>query len=217
MFVLPDFGRDSDETPGGNDFNTIARRCAFPTTGCWPWARYPRHVLAIAGYSMDLVPTLAVLWIFSRFAQADPLRSSSDLAMQPVTTAAEHFVAYPPLARSRHTRIDVLRRLPLIFVLCCWAGIAYDSKFPAERQEVDAQFRSCARLAAAPQEVMSRFERLSLARELEEVDWSPAGEFSSGCPRPLDDQSVSPTFARRLWVLNEVRAAIPPPQRLCRV
>ena len=62
--------------------------------------------------------------------------------MQPSQLTAEHFVAYPPLARQVAIRgLDVLRRLPLSFVpLLLGEVIAYDSKFPAERQEVDAQF-----------------------------------------------------------------------------
>ena len=62
--------------------------------------------------------------------------------MQPAQLTAEHFAAYPPLARQVAIRgLEVLRQLPLSFVpLLLGEVIAYDSKFPAERQEVDAQF-----------------------------------------------------------------------------
>ena len=85
--------------------------------------------------------------------------------MQPAELATEHFVTYPPLARQVAVRgLEVLRRLPLAFVpLLLSEVIAYDSKFPAERQEVDAQFAFMSGLT--PQrlrQVMARFERLRL-------------------------------------------------------
>ncbi len=62
--------------------------------------------------------------------------------MQPAQLEPEHFATYPPLARQVAIGgLDVLRALPLSFVpLLLGEVIAYDSKFPAERQEVDAQF-----------------------------------------------------------------------------
>ena len=136
--------------------------------------------------------------------------------MQPAQLTAEHFVAYPPLARQVATRgLDVLRRLPLSFVpLLLGEVIAYDSKFPAERQEVDAQFSFMSALSLPRlKEVMSRFERLSLARELEEVDWvGRPGEFSERLSAHLwTTNQVADFRAAAVEFLNAVRSAIPPP------
>ncbi len=137
--------------------------------------------------------------------------------MQPSQLTAEHFVAYPPLARQVAIRgLDVLRRLPLSFVpLLLGEVIAYDSKFPAERQEVDAQFAFMSGLSASRQnEVMARFERLTLARELEEVDWvGRPGEFSERLSAHLWTTSQIADFrAAAVEFLNAVRSAIPPPK-----
>ena len=137
--------------------------------------------------------------------------------MQPSQLTAEHFVAYPPLARQVAVRgLEVLRRLPLSFVpLLLGEVIAYDSKFPAERQEVDAQFTFMSALAPPRlKEVMARFERLSLARELEEVDWvGRPGEFSERLSAHLWTTSQIADFrAAATEFLNAVRAAIPPPE-----
>ena len=74
--------------------------------------------------------------------------------MRPSQLQPEHFATYPPLARKVATDgLDVLRQLPLAFVpLLLREVIAYDWRFPAERQEVDAQFtfvRSLSRGTAA--------------------------------------------------------------------
>jgi hypothetical protein len=137
--------------------------------------------------------------------------------MQPSQLTAEHFVAYPPLARQVAVRgLDVLRRLPLSFVPLLLAEvIAYDSKFPAERQEVDAQFSFMSALSPPRlKEVMARFERLSLARELEEVDWvGHPGEFSERLSAHLWTTSQIADFrSAAVEFLNAVRAAIPPPE-----
>jgi hypothetical protein len=136
--------------------------------------------------------------------------------MQPSQLTAEHFAAYPPLARQVATRgLDVLRRLPLSFVpLLLGEVIAYDSRFPAERQEVDAQFSFMSALSLPRlKEVMSRFERLSLARELEEIDWvGRPGEFSERLSAHLWTTSQVADFREAaVEFLNAVRAAIPPP------
>jgi hypothetical protein len=73
MFVLPDFGRDADETPGGNGFQHHRTGDARSRT-TWMLAMGPdiRENVLIdrAVDSMDLVPTLGAYFGFSpRFAQ----------------------------------------------------------------------------------------------------------------------------------------------------
>jgi hypothetical protein len=77
MFVLPDFGRDADETPGGNGFQHHRTGDARSRT-TWMLAIGPdiRENVLIdrAVDSMDLVPTLGAYFGFSpRFAQGKPL------------------------------------------------------------------------------------------------------------------------------------------------
>ncbi len=135
--------------------------------------------------------------------------------MQPAQLAPEHFIAYRPLARTvALNNLDLLRVLPLSFVPLLLAEvIAYDSKFPAERQEVDAQFAFLR--ALSPQrrsDVMARFRRLSLSPALEEVDWVRApGEFSERLSAHLWTTSQVADFrAAAVEFLDTVRAAIPP-------
>jgi hypothetical protein len=139
--------------------------------------------------------------------------------MQPAELATEHFATYPPLAREVAVRnLEILRQLPLAFVPLLLAEvIAYDSKFPAERREVDAQFAFMG--ALSPQrrkEVMARFERLILSRALEEVDWvRHPGEFSERLSAHLWTTSQVADFrTAAVEFLDTVRAAIPPPEPL---
>lgn len=136
--------------------------------------------------------------------------------MRPAQLKPEHFVTYPPLARRVAIRgLEVLRQLPLSFVpLLLGEVIAYDSKFPAERQEVDAQFAYMSSLSREQLErVMAGFERLILSPALEEVDWvrSPA-EFSERLSAHLWTTHQVATFrTAAVEFLTAVRAAIPPP------
>jgi hypothetical protein len=77
MFVLPDFGRDSDETAGGNGFQHHRTGDARSRT-TWMLALGPdirENVLVDRPVdSMDLVPTLGSYFGFSpRFAQGKPV------------------------------------------------------------------------------------------------------------------------------------------------
>jgi hypothetical protein len=136
--------------------------------------------------------------------------------MRPAQLEPDHFVTYPPLARRVAIRgLDVLRRLPLSFVpLLLREVIAYDWKFPAERQEVDAQFAYLGSLSPEQlEQVMAGFERLTLSPALEEVDWvrSPS-EFSERLSAHLWTTHQVATFrTAAVEFLKAVRAAIPPP------
>jgi hypothetical protein len=137
--------------------------------------------------------------------------------MQPAQLATEHFVAYPSLAREVAIRnLEILRQLPLAFVPLLLAEvIAYDSKFPAERQEVDAQFAFMSALSIQRRkEVMARFERLVLSAALEEVDWvRNPGAFSERLSAHLWTTSQVADFrTAAVAFLDTVRAAIPPPE-----
>ncbi len=136
--------------------------------------------------------------------------------MQPAQLAPELFASYRPLARKVATsNLDILREMPLSFVPLLLAEvIAYDSRFPAERQEVDAQFTFMR--ALSPQrrkEVMARFQQLRLSPALEQVDWVKApGEFSEQLSAHLwTTGQVADFRVAAIEFLNSVRAAIPPP------
>jgi len=94
-----------------------------------------------------------------------------------LTTA--NFSAYPPEAReAAGSEVELLRKLPLAFLpLLLREVIAFDSKFPAERQELKHQVTYLHTLSAADlTRTMSPFAGLRLSSELERVDWvnSPA-------------------------------------------
>jgi hypothetical protein len=77
MFVLPDFGRDADETPGGNGFQHHRTGDARSRT-TWMLALGPdireNVVIDRVVDSMDLVPTLGTYFGFSpQFAQGRPV------------------------------------------------------------------------------------------------------------------------------------------------
>ena len=77
MFILPDFGRDSDTDPGGNGFQH--HRTGDPLSRTtWMMALGPGIrkgvVIDRPVESIDLVPTLGALLGFSpRFAEGKPL------------------------------------------------------------------------------------------------------------------------------------------------
>ena len=135
--------------------------------------------------------------------------------MQPSELAPEHFATYPPLARQVAVKnLEVLRQLPLSFVPLLLAElIVYDSKFPAEREEVDAQLAFMnAQSLPRRREIMARFTRLTLSRALEDVDWvrNPT-EFSERLSAHLWTTAQIADFrAAAIEFLNTVRAAIPP-------
>jgi len=94
--------------------------------------------------------------------------------MLPAQLKPGHFAGYPEKARQvAVNNLELLRRLPLSYVpLLLREVIAYDWKFPAERQELDAQF---VYLGALPQESLGRamasFEAITLSPNLERFDW----------------------------------------------
>lgn len=136
--------------------------------------------------------------------------------MQPAQLEPAHFARYPPLARKvAIDGLDVLRTLPLSFVpLLLGEVIAYDSKFPAERREVDAQFVHVRSLSpAGRRQAMAGFERLTLPPELEQIDWVMAPrEFSERLSAHLwTSQQIATFRAAAIEFLDAVRAHIPPP------
>lgn len=81
MFILPDFGRDSDTDPGGNGFQHHRTGDALSRT-TWMIAMGPgireNTVVDRPVESIDLVPTLGSLFGFSpRFSQGKPLTEVS--------------------------------------------------------------------------------------------------------------------------------------------
>jgi hypothetical protein len=86
----------------------------------------------------------------------------------------EQFRNYPPQAKQIATsNLPLLQQLPLTFLpLLLREVIVYDWKFPAERDEIDRQFRYLASLTADQlSSTMSSFAKLKLSPELEAMDW----------------------------------------------
>jgi hypothetical protein len=86
----------------------------------------------------------------------------------------QQFEGYPPEARKVATsNIGLLQQLPLAFLPeLLREVIVYDWKFPAERDEIDRQFRYLQSLTE-PQlsSVMSSFAKVKLSPALEGMDW----------------------------------------------
>ncbi len=81
MFILPDFGRDSDEDAGGNGFQHHRTGDVLSRT-TWMMALGPgvreNQVVDRRGESVDLVPTLgSILGFSARFSQGHPLAEVS--------------------------------------------------------------------------------------------------------------------------------------------
>ncbi len=117
--------------------------------------------------------------------------------MTPSELKPEQFREYPPQARQiAAARIAELRQMPLGFLpLLLRELIAYDWKFPAERNELEHQFAYLS--AMSPQQLkreMSPFEKLRLSPQLEQVDW---------VNRPAQ---FSEKLASHLWATHQMDA-----------
>src|SRR6266700_1781614 len=94
--------------------------------------------------------------------------------MLPSQLSADSFRGYPPKGRQRAAAdVELLRQLPLSFVpFLLREIIAYDWKFPAERQELDGQIKYLQALTDERRSAeMARFAKLQLAPKLEAFDW----------------------------------------------
>ena len=94
------------------------------------------------------------------------------MAARPIRV--EQFQSYPPQAKQLAiSNILLLQQLPLSFLpLLLREVIVYDWKFPAERDEIDRQFRYLRSLTPDQlSSAMSAFASLKLSPELEAMDW----------------------------------------------
>ncbi|HET7100797.1 MAG TPA: hypothetical protein VFJ52_06580, partial [Terriglobia bacterium] len=135
--------------------------------------------------------------------------------MQPAQLNPEDFSSYPPLGQQVAVRgIGVLRRLPLSYVpLLLREVIAYDWRFPPERQEVDAQFSFLVGLSPERmQQVMRGFAALQLSPEMERIDWvNSPGDFSEHLSAELWATGQIAAFrSAAIEFLNTVHADFPP-------
>ena len=115
--------------------------------------------------------------------------------VQPQQLAKSSFAAYPPLARaSAEANLVVLRRLPIsLAALLLRELISLDWKFPAERREIENQFRYLDDLPAAEfARAIAPFAALRLSPELEATDWvnTPA--------------TFSERFTAHLWATQQI-------------
>lgn len=94
--------------------------------------------------------------------------------MLPNELKAEHFNAYPPLARKLVLdHLAALRTLPLSFLPSLLReAIEYDFKFPAERRALEKEIDNLASLSAAKREEWyGEFALIKLSSALEKFDW----------------------------------------------
>jgi hypothetical protein len=117
--------------------------------------------------------------------------------MLPAQLRPEHFAAYPEKARQLAVNnLELLRRLPLSYVpLLLREVIAYDWKFPAERQELDAQFVYLAALSLQElRHAMASFEAITLSSDLERFNWVK------------DPRLFSAQLSAHLWATHQINA-----------
>jgi len=102
--------------------------------------------------------------------------------MLPRDLTASQFAGYPPQARQlAASRVALLQQLPIAFLpLLLREIIVYDWKFPPERAELDHQLAYLeSRSPDERRQLVARFEKLHLPRELENFDWvNEPGQFS---------------------------------------
>jgi hypothetical protein len=94
------------------------------------------------------------------------------MTIQPLSE--QQFQGYPPEAKKvAASNLGLLQQLPLAFLpLLLREVIAYDWKFPAERDEIDRQFRYLRGLTAEQlSSAMSSFAKVKLSPSLEAMDW----------------------------------------------
>jgi hypothetical protein len=105
------------------------------------------------------------------------------------------FAAYPPLARARaEANLKILRRLPLsLAALLLKELISFDWKFPAERREIENQFRYLSGLSTAEfSRAIAPFAALRLSPELDATDWVNA------------PATFSERFTAHLWATQQI-------------
>src|SRR5258707_5634996 len=94
--------------------------------------------------------------------------------MMPAQLKTTDFSSYPPLARQIATgNLELFRQLPLAFAaILLREVIAYDWRFPAERQQIDGQLRLLGKLSPTElRQKMAGFNSLRLDPELERTGW----------------------------------------------
>jgi hypothetical protein len=137
--------------------------------------------------------------------------------MVPSELKSEHLNGYPPQARQLAvSRISLLQQMPLSFLpLLLREVIGYDWKFPAERRELDNQFKYLESLSAEQfRKTMSSFAELKLSPALEHVDWvnSPA-QFSEQLTAHLwATHQIDGFRAASLEYVHKMNASAPPVQ-----
>ena len=117
--------------------------------------------------------------------------------MQPAHLTATQFARYPPLARAQASaHLALLRQLPLAFLGSLLRElIEYDSKFSAERTQIDQQFTYLESLSAASlAQCFEAFSQIRLSPEQSSFDW---------CGRPLD---FTEQFSAYLWRTHQMDA-----------
>lgn len=114
--------------------------------------------------------------------------------MLPSQLTSHSFSQYPPEARTLAIdKLAIMQRLPPAFVpLLLREVIVYDWKFPAERREIDEQFRYLSSLPSAEfASEMAAFTALQLSPEFENIDW---------VNRPAD---FSEKLSAHLWATHQ--------------
>lgn len=135
-------------------------------------------------------------------------------SMLPSALTTEQFANYQPQAKQLAiANIDLLRQLPLLLAALLLKEVkAYDWKFPAEREEVDAQLVFLHSLTRTQlQQAMEAFARIELPAEMADLDWVNLPEaFSQYLSSTLWATNQVDSFrAASVQYVGQYRAAIP--------
>jgi hypothetical protein len=117
--------------------------------------------------------------------------------MTPSQLQTASFQSYPPQGRQLAVRnVELLRQLPLSFLpLLLREVIAYDYKFPVEKEELDHQFTYLQSMPPEQiQQIMRPFSGLRISPEVERLDWINS---------PVD---FSEQLSAHLWNTHQIDA-----------
>ena len=135
--------------------------------------------------------------------------------MLPSELQAGQFSGYPPQAQKLVIdHLALLQKLPAVFVaLLLREIIAYDWKFPAERQDLDRQLTYLASLSPEQlKAVLAGFEQVRLSDELQRFDWvSSPEQYSQRLTAYLwSSHQIDAFHVTADGYINKVDAAAPP-------
>ncbi|WP_183767783.1 hypothetical protein [Tunturibacter empetritectus] len=179
LFILPDFGRDSDMSPRRQWVpappyrrRTLSYHLAYgngPEHSSERHSRPARTVRGPGAYARTSA------WLQRAIQPREPADRgfiiSSSASLQ-----SSDFAQYPPQARDLAQRyLPTLTSLPVAFLAVFLRELmGYDWQFPVERAETEAQLHTLRKRSERPdlQQTLARFEALPIAPCFQRIGWA---------------------------------------------